>query len=388
MMYEKLTVSSTEEVEKPYEAYVSDQGTSSDTSCGTLKTTDMPGWMAEMGPRFLNAKVGEVIWPGTHDSGAYCQDFDYNKVVNQNWLQYSATHILNCLGTSVKKVASDWARTQMISVRKQLEHGVRYIDLRVAKCTKDGCYYIVHSFCGPCIEDVLEEIAGFAANHEKECILLEVDPVSEVDHVELHSIFERKLGSLLLRRERGSSHSFSPISLTMSHLIAKGRILVLYKLPALYGYMDTVLSFWDSRFTCAPFVMSLDPSVKEGHQLENFLHFSSNFHGLASSKHQYLFHFMYALTPTLGEILKNSLLPIFTQGGENEPRNLQECAQRINPRLVQFMKRVKEHVRAEKCWDMGMIVSVDFVEDSDLMQHVISLNDSKFRTNSVPLINS
>lgn len=385
MMYEKLTVGSSAEAEKPYEAYVSDPDeheVSSGTSCGTLKSTDRPDWMAEMGPRFLNAKVGEVIWPGTHDSGAYCQDFDYNKVVHHECLRYAATHILNCLGPRVRRVASDWGRTQMMSVRQQLEHGVRYIDLRVARCMKDGCYYIVHSFCGPCVEDVLEEIASFATDHKKECILLEVDPVSEVDHVELHSIFRRKLGDLLLKRECGSSHSFSPVSLTVSHLIEKGRILVLYKLPTLYGYMDTVLSFWDSRFTYTPFVMSLDPSVKEGHQLENFLHFSSNFHGLASSKHQYIFHFMYALTPTLCEILRSFLMPIFTQRGEDEPRSLQECAQQLNPRLVQFIGRIKEHISAEKCWDMGMILSVDFVDDSDLIQHVISLNKSKFKQSS------
>ena len=381
MMYEKLTLSSPAEVENPYEAYDSDPDeheASPGTSCGTFKSTDRPDWMAEMGPKFLNAKIGEVIWPGTHDSGAYCQNFDYSKLVHHQWLHFSATHLLNCLGPHIRRVASDWCRTQTMTVRQQLEHGVRYIDLRVAKCWRDGCYYIVHSFCGPCLDDVLEEISRFAADHKKECILLEVDPVSEVDHVELHSIFKRKLGDLLLKRECGSSHSFSPISLTISHLIEKGRILVLYKLPTLYGYMNTVLSFWDSRFTFAPFVMSLDPAVKEGHQLENFLHFSSNFHGPASTKHQYIFHFMYALTPTLGEILKNSVTPIFTRRDKDEPVNLQECAQRLNPRLVQFIERIQEHIRAEKCWDMGMILSVDFVDDSDLMQHIISLNKSKF----------
>lgn len=376
MAYEKLTVSSQE----PYEAYVSDSKdceAPSSTSCGTFKSTDMPNWMAEMGPRFLNAKIGEVFWPGTHDSGAYCQDFDYNKVVHHEWARSAATHILNCMGPRVRKVASEWTRTQTMSVRQQLEHGVRYIDLRVARCVKDDCYYIVHSFCGPCLEDVLGEIAEFAGNHEKECILLEVDPVSEVDHVELHTMFERKLGRLLLRRE-SSSGCFSPISLTMSHLIEKGRIVVLYKIPTLCGFIDSVLSFWESRFIHAPFVMSLDPTVKEEHQLEKFLHFSSNYHDDARKKHQNLFHFMYALTPTLTDILTGLIVPVFTQRASDKPGNLEECAQRINPRLTQFIEKVKGHIKDAKCWDMGMILSVDFVDDSRLMQHIVSLNNSKF----------
>ena len=117
----------------------------------------------------------------------------------------------------------------------------------------------------------------------------------------------------------------------------------------------------------APFVMSLDPAVKEGHQLEQFLHFSSNYHQDVDKKHHHLFHFMYALTPTLSNIFK-SVLPSRWSTGQ-EPENLQECAQRINPRIAQFIDRVKKHIESEGCLGMGMIFSVDFIGDSDLMDY-------------------
>ena len=332
-----------------------------------------------MGPKFTSAKVGEITWPGSHDSGAYCKEFVFSKVVHHHWLHYIGTHLLNCLGKNAKQFASDWTRTQALTIRQQLEHGVRYIDLRVSKCVRDNKYYIVHSFCGPQLEDVLGEIGTFVAEHVGECLLVEVDPVSEVDHYELHGIFESKLSNFLLKREQGSP-PLSPLLLTISHLMRKGRIILLYRLPALYSPMDNVLYFWDSRWIYAPFVMSLDPQVKEEHQLEKFETFSSDYHGAASKKHQYLFHFMYALTPALGEIMRSSSVFQYCYRPTNTPGSLQECAQRFNPKLSRFIKRIQHQVQSDECYDMGMIISVDFVDESDLLHQVLSLNQSKFGT--------
>lgn len=154
MMSEKLMPAAVSPDEH-YVAYFSDrdeeEGT---TSCGTAQANSRPDWMSEVGAKFMAAKVGEVVWPGTHDSGAHCEEFDFSKVVHDHWLRYIGTHLLRWLGRGSKQLASDWSRTQALSIRQQLEHGVRYIDLRVSKCVQDNEYYIVHSFCGPLLRDI------------------------------------------------------------------------------------------------------------------------------------------------------------------------------------------------------------------------------------------
>ncbi len=372
----ELEAASINVTDEPYAVYEE----SGVTSCGTeVNTMDKPDWMKEMGPRFANAKVGEIVWPGTHDSGAYCEEFDFTRVVHPHWSRYVGTHLLNCFCRSVKQFVCDWSRAQALSVGQQLKHGVRYIDLRISKCTKDGNHYIVHTFCGPELDEVLQDIADFLSEHDRECVLIEVDPVSEIDHVELHDIFERKLDNYLLRREHGS-RLVSPITLTLSHLIEKGRVVVLYRLPALYGFMNRVLCFWDFRCLHAPFVMSINPQTKESYQLEEFTKFSSLSHGVHEKKHNYIFHFMYALTPSLGDIVKSSSIVKYFSDDEGDPANLQGCAQILNPNLPKFMSRIKDHIESEQCHDMGMIISVDFVEESQLLSQVIDLNTHKFKS--------
>lgn len=367
-----------------YAAYNSDRefedGPS--TSCGTAQmTSNSPDWMAEMGPKMVAAKVGEVVWPGTHDSGAYCEEFDFNKVVDDHWLRYVGVHLLRCLGPRNRQFASDWARTQSLSIRQQLEHGVRYIDLRISKCSSDNQYYIVHSFCGPALRGILNDIQEFFSAHPQECLLMSIQPVFGVDHNELHNIIERKLGGLLLKREPDSYPKISPISLTISHLLSKGRIVVFYKLFTI-AFGSDIPCFWNYEHLYSPFIMSLDPLVKENFQLERFTEFASRYHRSAKEKYKRIFHFMYALTPTLCEILKSSDIAKYLVSPQTRTkfRSLQDCAQTMNPRLCKFMERIKNHVVSEGCQDMGMIVSIDFVEESDLVQRVIALNIEKFKT--------
>jgi len=207
-----------------------------------------------------------------------------------------------------------------------------------------------------------------------------------VDPIELHALFERRLGYFLLKREQ-ESYQVNPLSLTLSHLMEKGRVVLLYKFPIMSGYMESTLCFWESRciHTAAPLVMTLDPLVQEGYQLEHFTNFSSDYHQVAKKKHKCVFHIMYSLAPTLGQMVKSSPVgKIFVpaQSGSNLG-SLQECAQTINPRLSKFVERIKRHVDSDQLKDIGMIISVDFVEESDLVDQVLSLNNWKFRNSQM-----
>ena len=371
---------------EPYVAYYSDRDEEEGSAtCGTpLATANKPDWMKDMGPKLMNARMCEVIWPGTHDSGTYCEQFDFSKVVHHHWLRYIGTHLIRYLGQGLKQFASDWSRAQALNIRQQLMLGVRYLDLRVSKCRQDNHYYIVHSFCGPLLKDVLREIHDFLSEHRGEFVLVEVTPVCDVEHIELHGLIESHLGEFLLKRER-ELYQTSPLFLTLSQLAQKGRLVLFYKVPAMFGYMESVPCFWDSRSIHAPFIESLDPSVKESFQLEKFTSFSQTYYKPTDRRHKHLFHFMYALTPTLGQIVKSADVCKFLVSPETRSsfHSLQECAQTLNPKLGRYLERVKQHAVSEQCQDMGLIISVDYVEESELIQLVLALNQSRFTTSHV-----
>ena len=331
-----------------------------------------PNWMSSL-VELNDASLGEIVWPGTHDSGAHCEDFDYSRVVSDDRLRSWGTYILNRIGHTPRRFVGKWSRTQNLSIFEQLEHGTRFLDLRVSKCPSDGLYYIVHSFCGPSLECVLQEIVRFMSQNIKECLLIEVVPCSFVNHGELYRLIERILDRLMLRREPyGNS---SPFSLKLSHLLEKGRIIVFYKLS---DHMERPPPFWDSNFLYAPFIMSMEPEEKESFQLDHFTDFKctaavTNATPESSSR---MFHFMYALTPRLSEITCSLFTP--RHSDYVNPSSLEACAQKINPRLRSFLETIK---KSSSNNSGGLIVTIDFIEQSELVQLVIQMNQERLRRN-------
>lgn len=335
-------------------------------STGVLNVRNNPDWMSNLA-KLQDANLGDIIWPGTHDSGAHCEDFDYSRVVSEDRLRVWGTYILNRIGHMPRKFVGQWTRTQSLSVFDQLEHGVRFLDLRVSKCLEDGTYYIVHSFCGPKLEKVLKEVISFMTQYTKECVLIEVVPCSFVNHIELYRLFEQLLGDLMLQREQDTS----PFSLKLSYLKERGRIVTFYKLLEFRSYMEHLPAFWNSDYLCAPFLMSMEPEAKESFQLDHFKHFN-NCEATQSrdAKSVRMFHFMYALTPRLKEIVWS----IFTRQ-DDDPSSLEACAQKINPRLRGFIEKIKNHSSMRG----GIIVTIDYVEQSDLVQLAIEMNRERSR---------
>ena len=52
-------------------------------------------------PRLYESRVCEVVWPGSHDSGAYCEEFDYSKPVSDERLRYYGRYLINNAGQKV-----------------------------------------------------------------------------------------------------------------------------------------------------------------------------------------------------------------------------------------------------------------------------------------------
>lgn len=79
-----------------------------------------PDWMkkiAEAQPRFLDMKLSEIMFPGSHDAGTY------------DW-----PHILGY----------SFYETQLAGMEEQLCRGARFFDLRVSYARSYGAFYIFH----------------------------------------------------------------------------------------------------------------------------------------------------------------------------------------------------------------------------------------------------
>lgn len=110
-------------------------------------------WMKENWEFIKDKKFGELVIPGTHDSGTY----------KLTW------------GTG-----GDTAKTQTNSIGDQLKDGIRYFDLRVREASHRGCadpsvWWLYHTWDSYRLQVALDEIKAFLSKpgNEKEVIILD-----------------------------------------------------------------------------------------------------------------------------------------------------------------------------------------------------------------------
>jgi hypothetical protein len=129
------------------------------------------GWVhrvyADHGARTL----GDVLFPGTHDSASY-------GVAVESGISPHAGELLVSLwdlpggdvdGGSQGRVVG-WAKTQNLTLREQLDAGARYLDIRVTE--RDGELLTWHSVYSVPLSVVLDDLVAFASAHPLEPIVI------------------------------------------------------------------------------------------------------------------------------------------------------------------------------------------------------------------------
>jgi hypothetical protein len=107
-----------------------------------------PDWMGNLVQSCPDVKLGEMVLPGTHDSGSYSiESF---------------------------KLFSAVGRTQNVSVQEQLHRGARYLDIRVAGGAKDLVSIWHGCLQGAKLERILEDIQSFTADFPGEFLIVEI----------------------------------------------------------------------------------------------------------------------------------------------------------------------------------------------------------------------
>lgn len=137
-------------------------------------------WMEEYGEKHgLGEKpLCHIGLPGTHDSGTYRFDKDKGASPDSGLTQIES--ILD-RGRLLGKM-NDWileqifermCRCQTLSIRQQLEQGIRYIDMRVAFHADSGTFMTCHGVFCVDVKEILQDINGFLNENPKEIVIVE-----------------------------------------------------------------------------------------------------------------------------------------------------------------------------------------------------------------------
>ncbi|RUS75617.1 hypothetical protein EGW08_016610 [Elysia chlorotica] len=152
-------------------------------------------WMGNLPERLRQLPLSQINIPGSHDTGSFRLDINGPVAPDAS----TAVRLISCL-PGVKKIMKDWGITQSLDFKQQLEAGVRYFDLRVARNSNDQKLYLVHTLYGPMIEEVLTTVDTFLTEHSGEAILLDFNhfySMEDEDHkfllARLLSVFGARL---------------------------------------------------------------------------------------------------------------------------------------------------------------------------------------------------
>lgn len=129
-------------------------------------------WMQAHWEQIGRKPLKELCLPSTHDSGTYRLDLK---------LAPDAADLIKTLydyadtdnnATGVRKYIRGMAVCQSLTIREQLDSGIRVIDLRV--CKVDGVYYCCHALLGDEIRVLLKDMAEFLAANLYEVVFVKV----------------------------------------------------------------------------------------------------------------------------------------------------------------------------------------------------------------------
>ncbi|XP_051273956.1 PI-PLC X domain-containing protein 1 isoform X2 [Dicentrarchus labrax] len=135
----------------------------------TKEVTSYGDWMSQLPPDRHSVPLSDLAIPGSHDSMSYDLDINSSIIEPDRLKKFSK---ICC----ARKIVRKWAMTQEETITKQLDAGVRYFDLRIARKPNDPNptrLYFYHGLCTRTdVETVLKDINDWAGRHPKEILIL------------------------------------------------------------------------------------------------------------------------------------------------------------------------------------------------------------------------
>ncbi|HEY2028353.1 MAG TPA: phosphatidylinositol-specific phospholipase C domain-containing protein [Myxococcales bacterium] len=195
-------------------------------------------WMARNAELLRNRQLASVVLPGSHDAASYSLGRGSSVCAAR------ASSAFAALGAFV---AAPRARTQEVTLSRQLEAGVRYLDLRV--CAVPGeprRFFMHHTWVGAPAAEALDQIDAFSRAHPREILLLDFQHLSGFDDAD-----RRQFAAELEQRFRGRMLPIgqNPGALTVQKLWDMGVSVLVFvehppRSPHLFGREHALVSRW------------------------------------------------------------------------------------------------------------------------------------------------
>ena len=179
----------------------------------------MQDWMKN----FQNKTILELTIPGSHDSFAYSFHVDEKAVQPE----YTALpKILNC-------AILRWCTTQHITIRQQLDAGVRYFDFRIYQ--EGEKYFTLHALKSIELNILLVQIRNFIELYPTEKVIIDINHLYNVTSIrDLKDYVNSYLGIENILECNSINFSKPLLALTGSYFVN-------------YNNTSKIYSFWPNR---------------------------------------------------------------------------------------------------------------------------------------------
>ncbi|VDK29394.1 unnamed protein product [Gongylonema pulchrum] len=181
--------------------------------------------MSELPSATRDKPLMTLAIPGSHLSGSCSLKEDGEITPDQAW----CVRVLNS-NDMIRKAVYNWSRVQVLSIKQQLEAGVRFLDVRVAAINES--FYVVHGLRAMEIRELFKRVDDFVSLHPKEVILIDINhfyEFHEQQHEKLLDMISTLFGDRLINRPATTR---TAMSYTLNKIWnGAGRVIVFYQPP-------------------------------------------------------------------------------------------------------------------------------------------------------------
>lgn len=300
---------------------------------------DLANWMKNLPTKLHTVPLNQLSLPGSHDSGAFFLDKNSPVAPDEGKTIKNLVHVF---GHCAKNIIYKWSITQNQCFAKQMEHGIRYFDMRVAYESTTKEYTFLHGLFGQSYQLIFKDINEFLNKHPKEIVILDFNHlyIEGTQHAEFLHIVKEYLGDKMYGPGKlGTKSSLSDIWETKKQVIAlyddKGSVK---SDPKLWS-QSQIYSPWFNTAKATDLINQLDKRFND-------------------LRHDCYNVFQAILTPQTSTI-------VWHAAGSLKTTLALDCDKHVNSWLDKILAEKKKGVN---------IVICDFVCASDFASKVVALN--------------
>ncbi|KAJ3599070.1 hypothetical protein NHX12_033033 [Muraenolepis orangiensis] len=161
-------------------------------------------WMSRLPEELWDVPLSNLAIPGSHDAMTYCLDMSSPVVRSKGAFIRLLDRLFSCL---TRPAIQRWATTQHKSIVDQLQMGIRYFDLRIARKPHDlsNFLYFTHViYTHVTVLETLASVVSWLETHPREVLILacsHFEGMSAKVHVSFIMSLKKLFGSMLCPRK-------------------------------------------------------------------------------------------------------------------------------------------------------------------------------------------